>query len=447
MPANKFFPNKPVPPDKFVGREYELNTIFDQIINRGLISIHGSSGIGKTSLLNYIKSPQCWEERQLDFSEVFIVYHNCEGYIFTINNFWRRVLEELKNQTQDYEDLQIEIDRLLDDEIRISSIRQILKKIGEKNKFLLLLLDDYHAIIRRKEEYEKDFEKSKEMEEFLSGMRNLAVHSKESQYFSNVVTTFQKLHELGPTITRAGSPWYNHYSYLPLKPFSKKDINNYFFKSDSHFFISIPENIYEEEVLEMTGGYPGLLQFTGNVFSRFDSAALDTLNKKLTGYADQIFQEIVNTQLRDYADDFFQDIWKNIQEDEQKILKLIVIDISKGDVGGKHYSVDGIDKEFIRNRSVLDGLQEKGLIYKLVPGNKYDFSSSLMKDFVREKFEENEDNKVAKATDREILMNLLITKITRGKWEQVKENIQPVINFLQPLTKTFNGDVKEWEGE
>ncbi|NES70319.1 MAG: ATP-binding protein, partial [Okeania sp. SIO2D1] len=369
----KFFPDDTVHPDKFVGRTSELYTIFDKISNRGHVAIYGSSGMGKTSLLKYVQSSNFWQEKGLDYSKALIVYQNCETS-FTVDNFWLKVLEELKNEGENDEDIQAEINNVLElERIEIIDIRQILKKIVEKDKFFLLLLDDYHGIVGTQEEYVNDHNKSREKETFLSELRNLAVHSTEGQYFSTIVTTFQKLHELGPIITRAGSPWYNHYSYLPLKPFSRDDIDKYFFKSDSRSFISIPEDIQKEKVLEMTGGYLGLLQCVGDVFSgRFDPVDINTLNTKLEGYADKIFQ----------------DIWKNFEINEQEILKLIAIDNSKGKLRGKSYSLDGINKDFIRYSSVLDDLEKKGLIYQLEQPSKYNFSSSLLKDFAGKQLED-----------------------------------------------------------
>ncbi|NEQ39857.1 MAG: ATP-binding protein [Okeania sp. SIO3I5] len=420
MPPNQqFFPDTPVPPEKFVGRTSELYTLFDKINSRGHVAIYGSSGMGKTSLLKYVQSPNFWEEKGLDFSKALIVYHNCEAS-FTIDNFWRKVLEELKNEAENDEDIQAKINNVLDLEtIEIIDIRPILRKIGEKDKFFLLLLDDYHGIVGTQEEYVNNLEKSREMETFVSELRNLAVHNIEGQYFSTIVTTFQKLHELGPTITRAGSPWYNHYSYLPLKPFIPEDIDEYFFESNGDFFSLIFENIQKEKVLEMTGGYPGLLQCVGDIFSRFDPVDIDTLN----------------TKLKDYADRTFQDIWRNFEKNEQEILKLIAIDNSKGKLRGKSYSLHGINKDFIRYSSILDNLEKKGLIYQLEQTNKYNFYSSLMKDFVGKQLE---DKNVSIAEDREILMILLNIKITRGRWKQIKEKIQPIINLLQPLARIFN---------
>ncbi|MEB3339271.1 hypothetical protein [Okeania sp.] len=51
MEPIKFFPNKPVTPNKFVGRTSEIYTIFAQINNRGHVAIYDSSGMDKSSLL------------------------------------------------------------------------------------------------------------------------------------------------------------------------------------------------------------------------------------------------------------------------------------------------------------------------------------------------------------------------------------------------------------
>jgi Cdc6-like AAA superfamily ATPase len=425
MSRNKFYPDKPVPPDKFVCRTSELSTIFDKINSRDHVAIYGSLGMGKTSLLRYIKDPKFWEERGLDFSEALIVYHNCE--LSTVDSFWQEVLTKLRNEAGDDAYLQSKIDDVLNLEtIEITNIREVIREIGKKDKFLLLLLDNYHLIFGTKEEY--DYKKPREMLNFLSELRNLAVHSTEGQYFSTIVTTFQKLHELGPEITPGGSPWYNHYAYLPLKPFIQDDIDNHFFNPDSHFFISIPEDVPKEKVLEMTGGYPGLLQCTGDVFSKCDPVDVNTLNKKLKNYADKIFQ----------------DIWKSFEKNEQEILQSILIYNSKGKLRGNSYSIAGIEKEFIRKSRILNTLQEKGFINQVKKLNKYNFTSSLMTDFIGDQLE---DQNVSNAKERKIVINLFIIKITLGQWKQFKEKIQPVTNLISPLARIFNFFANKIEGK
>jgi hypothetical protein len=416
MSSNQFYPNDTVPPGQFVGRTSELYTIFDQINNRGHVAIYGSSGMGKSSLLKYIKSPNFWDEKGLNFSEALIVYHNCEVSL-TPKSFWQEVLKELRNEAEGDTDLQGKIDDVLTkEEIEIRDIRQILKYIGEKNNFLLLLLDDYHGILSTPEKYSKDYEKSQEMQTFLSGLRNLAVHSTEGQYFSTVVAAFQRLDKLGPELPRGGSPWYNHYLYVDLKPFSQKDIDHYFFNPNGHFFISIPNNISKEEVLEITGGYPILLQYAGSIFSEPDpNIDINIFKEKFKNRTEQIYESI----------------WRELTTDEQRLLQLIVIDNSNGEVSGNRYSLDGIDKNFEKNKSKLRTLQQKGVIdnKQEQKRDKYNFYSSLMQDLVRQKFEES----LSDPEERKILFELGIfgAKLT-----------QKEVNMLEKMSRFLSKALK-----
>ncbi len=415
MPANKFFPYKPVPPENFVGRTSELYTIFDQINKRGHIAISGRSCMGKSSLLKYIESQNSWNEKNLDFSTALIVYKDC-GDLSTPHIFWQEVLKDLKNKTHGNADLQDKIEDLLKPEkskIEVRDIRQILRKIGEIGKFLLLLLDNYNDIIRTPEEYSADSEKSREMLTFLSGLRNLAIQGEEGKYFSTVVATFQQLDELGPKIG-GGSPWYNHYIYVDLKLFSQEDIENYFF-NQKYFFISIPENIQKEKVLEITGGYPTLLQQVGEAFYTKQDIDINTLKTTLNAQNKHIFK----------------DIWINLTEDEKKLLLLIVIDNSTGEINGKSYLVDDIKGVFERNNNKLTTLQNKGIIYNQKEQGKYKFSSSLMQDLVIQEFGEE----ILDPKKREILFEKFGIKITAEVLDKAKKI--PLLSFIKLVKSIF----------
>jgi hypothetical protein len=447
MSSNKFYPNDTVPPGQFVGRTSELYTIFDQINNRGHVAIYSSSGMGKSSLLKYIKSRNFWDEKGLKFSDALIVYHNCEVSL-TPKSFWQEVLKELRNEAEGDTDLQGKIDNeakgdtdlqgkidneaegdtdlqgkiddvLTKEEIGIRDIRQILKYIGKKDKFLLLILDDCEKILCTPESYSKDHKKSQEMQTFLSGLRNLAVHSTEGQYFSTVVAAFQRLDKLGPELPRGGSPWYNHYLYVDLKPFSQKDIDHYFFNPNGHFFISIPNNISKEEVLEITGGYPILLQYAGSIFSEPDpNIDINIFKEKFKNRTEQIYESI----------------WRELTTDEQRLLQLIVIDNSNGEVSGNRYSLDGIDKNFEKNKSKLRTLQQKGVIdnKQEQKRDKYNFYSSLMQDLVRQKFEES----LSDPEERKILFEL---GIFGAKFTQKEVNmLEKMSRFLSKALKVFS---------
>ncbi|MDJ0616860.1 MAG: hypothetical protein QNJ63_08965 [Calothrix sp. MO_192.B10] len=110
---------------------------------------------------------------------------NCESiYPFTPSGFWREVLSLLKDKLNNTPALQAEIAQLIQEgNTTKDSLRQILRTLGKQNRFLVLLVDDYDVALQENEKYTHD-----EMEQFLSECRNLAVHCRERQYLSMIVT-------------------------------------------------------------------------------------------------------------------------------------------------------------------------------------------------------------------------------------------------------------------
>ncbi|WP_293123533.1 ATP-binding protein [Okeania sp. SIO1I7] len=149
-PKNPFTVGQPVPPERFVGHEYEINSTFDQIANRGHVAIWGSPGMGKSSLLEYLKSPEVWQKRGFDPSEFIIVDFSCVNIEpFLPSKFWREILsllaEKIKKDTSFYSEINT---FLAKPEVNKDDFSQVLRLIGEQNKHLVLLVDDYHIVMR-----------------------------------------------------------------------------------------------------------------------------------------------------------------------------------------------------------------------------------------------------------------------------------------------------------
>lgn len=171
-------------------------------------------------------------------------------------------------------------------------------------------------------------------------------------------------------------------------------------------------------MLEITGRYPILLQHAGHIFSQSDrNIDINTFKEKIQNRTEQIFK----------------DIWRDLTEDEQNLLLLIVIDNLNGEVGGKRYSVDGIDKVFERNRYTLTTLQQKGLICKRTEQDKYNFSSCLMKDLVVQEF----DQKISEPRKAKILFDRFGIKFTERQLKTVKKNAPSIIQVGIPIIKTL----------
>ena len=172
-------------------------------------ALYGESGIGKSSILKYLQTPEVWQARGLDISQVILVYLDCRlGEPFTPNLFWREILTLLRDKAEEDNQLRDETDGVLSKEqISNRNFGRVLKRIGERGKFLALLLDDFDVTLEPHEAYSEA-----QMRSFLDGFRNLAAHNPDGPLLSVSVTTFKRLNEIGPRLKPGqGSPWYNHY--------------------------------------------------------------------------------------------------------------------------------------------------------------------------------------------------------------------------------------------
>ncbi len=418
---NPFIVGKPVPPERFVGREAEIRDAFDQIFNHGHLAIWGGSGTGKTSFLQKLESTQAWEEHGLDASYSVIIRFSCESFTpFTPSSFWGEALSLLKDKLQNEKALQDEIDQLQQmGEKTKEGLRRILAKLRQRQKCLVLLVDDFDAAL-----YTNDSYTGADMQKFLSECRSLAVNSTEGQHLSMIVTSLKRLNELGPKLNDRASPWYNHYLFLRLKPFNNTEIDQ-FLK-----ILRIPE--LREANREITGGHPGLLQIAGF----------------------QLYRDLQNAaapSVKDFANEFenrtkqvFNDIWNRCCEEEQTLLMLMALSSLKGRLHKqRQFDVSGIELIFSQKERELTKLEEQGVIVSATSDEKtvYTFTSSIMERWViQELWEIDEDWLQAR---QKVFLNLMShqqrEKFTNAiKWLWVnKDTVPSTIEWFGKLASAF----------
>ncbi|NER50775.1 MAG: ATP-binding protein, partial [Symploca sp. SIO1A3] len=252
MLQNPFFIGQPVPPKHFVGRKAEIATAFDQIYHRSNLAVCGSSGMGKSSLLEQLISPEVWEQKGQDISKAVIVLFSCLSiFPFSSTSFWQEVLSLLRDEVDNDSTLQAQIDKFLEQgQATKDSLRRILRQLGKQGKFLLLLVDDYDAALKANGQYT-----TADIENFLNECRNLAYHCWERRYLSMIVTSSRRLSEIGPPLKPGGSPWYNHYLFEQLKPFTNTEMEA--------LLGSTMTPALQAGVREIASGNPALLQIAG----------------------------------------------------------------------------------------------------------------------------------------------------------------------------------------
>ena len=403
----------------FVGRKSEIITSFKQISNRGHLAIWGGLGIGKTTFLQLLASPITWKEHGLEASQAIIALISCKSINpFTPSSFWREILTLLYDDAS--EALQSDIQQILDEQtVEKGDLRRILRKIGQQNKFLLLLLDDYDVALRTNEQYTEV-----EMLTFLSEFRDLAVHSNEGRYLSTVVTTFRRLNELGPAITPGGSPWYNHYLFRLLQPLNDREIEELL------GVIPIIPGL-REAIKEIAGGNPRLLQIASSLLH----TQLET-DRKANKVPD--IQEFIN-KFETETRHFFQNYWNVFSEMEQTLLMLLALFDLKGRPHNKNFDLGDIDLIFSQREREFTNLEEQGVIIHNVKEGKivYSFASLMMQRWVIQEVW-NTNNALIK--ERENVFLGLISRKQLGQIKSIwqhKDQILSTIEWFGNLVAAF----------
>ncbi len=404
---NPFFIGGPVPPEYFVGRSSQISAAFDQIAYRTHLAIHGGTGTGKSSILRFLASPQAWQDYGLIHDEAIIVSLDCESIIpFSPLAFWREILNLLREHLHDEDALQAKIDELLKQEILDkTSIREILRQINKRNQFLLLLLDNYEAALSPNENYTEA-----DMQIFLSEFRDLAVHSAERRNLSIIVTSSQRLNDYGPQVPPNASPWYNHYLFGSLPPFTTGEVTTLLDLMPAEVNLT-PE--LKQVIQEMSGGYPVLLQTACYlIYDNWRNGDVFTIES----FAENFLR---NTE------HIFQNWWSSSSEIEQILLVLIALSHLQGRLNRKlRFDLSDIDVIFSQQSRVMSKLEDRGLIQRTEQQRKtvYLFTSSMMEWWVIRQLQNSSE---ATLLERKKLLSYL----SRRQVEQITNIIQQVWEY------------------
>ena len=409
---NPFTVGQPVAPENFVGRKSLIAIAFDQIYQRSNLAVWGGPGMGKTSFLQLLTSEEVWQSKNLNPSAAVIIYLNCQEINpFMPASFWRRIINLIREKTKDNSILQPIIrDLLKRPKITKDYLRFVLKKLGEQEKFLVLLLDDYDATFRCHSQYTET-----EVEIFLSECRNLAYHCSERKHLSMIVTSLRRLNETGPGLTQDKSPWYNHYVFQPLKPLNQKEVEILLSKME------MPPALCDG-IQEIAGGNPLLLQNAGFLY-------YDKMRSEETLSAEKFTRDLITA-----TEHLFQDTWQLANELEQTLLMLISLSNLEGRVQNKRYNLGDINIIFGQKYRELIDLEERGVIKRTTEqeNSVYLFSSTIMEWWVIKEVE-NTNAETLKQREK-VFLNLMSHK-------QVKK-VTDVIKYLSENKKAIKYVVK-----
>jgi serine/threonine-protein kinase len=307
MTINPFTFGNPIrDPVRFYGRREDIRQIVNRLRSsaRESTSVVGERRIGKTSLLKYLDNTDVADGLGLSSIEYCMVYIDFQGLTdITPQRFWQRVLRKMER------------------EICLPELVPAIQEIRNMGEFDLFDLEDLFELIAVEglttvlllDEFEYVTQNPNFGSDFFGGLRALAIH----QNLPMVTATRRELVDLCHSEEIKGSPFFNIFANVVLRPFSRVEVyemlDGYLAQSDLVFS---PQE--KELVIGLGGGYPFFIQMAGNY-------VVEAKRKGLIG--DPLLHEVY-ANFDSQSDSHFTYMWSHSSESE-KITLLAVISLDR----------------------------------------------------------------------------------------------------------------------
>ena len=333
------FGNPVFKPGKFYGRSGDIRQIISRLLSAGeSTSVVGERRMGKTSLLKHLSTPKIAQGFGLSPDEYCLVYIDFQGLTdITPERFWQRVLRKMERAICN-PDLVPEIQALRKMEtFDLFDLEDLFATISWQGITTVLFMDEFEYVTRNPN-FGSDF---------FGGLRALAIH----QNLPLITGTRRELVDLCHSDEIKGSPFFNIFINLVLRPFSRNEVNEML----TGYFSGVDETISDHEqefIFRLGGGYPFFIQMAGHYL----------LESKWKGLEGEALLDNVARKFSEQAEPHLQYFWSH-SSDSEKIALLSIITLSKQKPSEKTLStIENLAK--IHSRSHLDvpELTKRGML-------------------------------------------------------------------------------------
>ena len=359
MISNPFSYGNPIrDPHRFYGRRWEVQQIVSRLLSSAVesTSVVGERRMGKTSLLNYISHPQVAPTLGLTADKYVLVYLDFQGLAdITPTRFWQRVLGKMARTLEDAE-LKEWVGAVRDQEgIELFDLEDLFDLVADKGLRVVLLFDEFEYITQS-----PNF-----TIDFFAGLRALAIHHP----IALITSTRRELVELCHSNEIKGSPFFNIFSSVVLKPMSAEEVDELLagLLADAPFPLTIEERDY---LHHLAGCQPMFVQMAGYYLYEGHQR----------GYEAEALCQFVEESFAQQADPHFNYQWNHSTESEKiTLLALLALNRAKKE---KEPAPDAqqLSKLHPRAKHDLRDLTTRGLVVE--DGGRYALCSPVFADWI-----------------------------------------------------------------
>jgi serine/threonine-protein kinase len=307
MTDNPFTFGNPIKdPSRFYGRESEIR----QIVSRLLSSAHESTSlvgerrIGKTSLLNYVAHPQVAPGLGLQPERYCLVYIDFQGLTdITPLRFWQRALSKVARAACD-EKLAVAFRHMADKpEVDVFDLEDLFESASGQGLTIVLLLDEFEYVTQN----------PRFGPDFFGGLRALAIH----HGLALITATRRELIDLCHSDEIKGSPFFNIFANVVLRPFSPADVGRLLDGTLAAGNVRLgPDE--KALVTALAGGHPLFVQMAGYYL----------VEGKSQGLAEPALGAFVAQKFAEQAEAHYSYLWSHCSESE-KVTLLALLGLSR----------------------------------------------------------------------------------------------------------------------
>lgn len=323
MRLNPFVYGRPVQPEKLVGRERPINTVFSRVSNGESTAIVGQPHIGKSSLLKYVAHRENRKARlgERALSQVWTEFdcHALPAH-YHPKDFWKRILRPIPDEFREPE-----IDRRLAElsaaDYDSFELADFFRHLAERGLQVVLVLDELESLM-----HHPNFNRV----EFFGTLRSCAVHTGG---LALIVASRLSVSEINRLAKTYGSPFFNIGPDVKLQPLSENEVDRLLdiMLAGSETRFGTFERQYVHRV---AGGHPYLVQAAAA--SLYDAMEDQKPIEQRVATASALLAE--------RSEAFFDDVWDCLTSEARIAVVLLVLSELKGRIDGREFDTSEIGR-------------------------------------------------------------------------------------------------------
>lgn len=283
---NPFFYGTPIDTKHFLNRQKTISRVVSRILNGGQsTAIVGEPRMGKTSLLEYLASPENCNDlySEQGNSLIFkIVDIQMLSGKFNQSEFWEQALVPIVEKI-----IEANPDTLLakhyqlcrENQFGTFTLERFFKQLQQDKWRLVLLMDEFDLLLHHPVLNSAEFFGSlRALVSRSCGALAVVIASRQS-----LATLNFKTQEFNPT----GSPYFNIFAEVNLGAFPNKDVAALLNRADTHF--SSADRRY---IVAVAGGHPYLLQVAASAMWDETIGESSDPYRRYLSVGQRIYQEV-----------------------------------------------------------------------------------------------------------------------------------------------------------